>query len=120
MKGLSIHVQLMNKSEVISDMGKENTKKKKPHIFRLYVRTELPPAWADPQFSVSSVLQAAPGVGSVKTGSGLTETSAEPVAPSGGKVVSHAPVAAAVEPVTLEGKRVQSLTRQTTKQRDME
>lgn len=46
--------------------------------------SELPPAWADQQFSASSVLQAAPGVGSAKTGSGLTETSAEPVAASGG------------------------------------
>lgn len=80
MKGLSINVQLMNKSEVISDMGKENTKKPK----HLPKPKQLPPAWADPQFSVSSVPQAAPGVGSVKTGSGLTETSAGPVAPSGG------------------------------------
>lgn len=80
MKGLSIHVQLMNKSEVISDVGKENTKQLK-HFPK---PKQLPPAWADPQFSVSSVLQAALGVGSVKTESGLTETSAEPVAVSGG------------------------------------
>lgn len=45
--------------------------------------SEFSPAWAEPQFSVSSVLQAAPGAGSVKTGFGLTETSAEPAALSG-------------------------------------
>lgn len=45
--------------------------------------SEFSPAWADPQFSVSSALQVAPGAGSVKTGFGPTETSAEPAAPSG-------------------------------------
>lgn len=63
---------------------------------------EFSPVWADRQFSVSSVLQAAPGAGSAKTGFGLTETSAEPAVPSEVWVVSHAPVAAAGEPVTLE------------------
>lgn len=44
--------------------------------------SEFTPAWADPQFSVSSVPQAAPEAGSVKTGFGPTETSAEPAAPA--------------------------------------
>lgn len=44
--------------------------------------SEFSPAWAGPQFSVSSVPQAAPEADSVKTGFGLTETSAEPAAPS--------------------------------------
>lgn len=60
------------------------------------------PAQAELQFSVSSVLLAALGVGSVKTGFGLTETSAGPAAPSGESAVSHAPVVVAGGPVMLE------------------
>lgn len=50
------------------------------------------------QFSASSVPQAVAGVGSVKTESGLAETSAGPAAPSVEQAVFHVHVAAAVEP----------------------
>lgn len=73
--------------------------------------SEFSPAWAGTQFSVSFVLQAAPGAGSVKTEFGLTETSAEPAAPSGEKVASHAPVAVAGEPVTLEERGTKTMQR---------
>lgn len=56
------------------------------------------PAWSELLFSVSSVLQVVAEAGSVKTGSGLAETSAGPAAASGEQVGSHVLVAAAVEP----------------------
>lgn len=101
MQRLSVHVQLMDKSEVIFDSNPDY-----PVIYSIY---GLSPAWADPQFSVSSVLPAAPGAGSVKTGFGLIETSAEPAAPSGVSAVSHAPVAAAGEPVTFEERGTETM-----------
>lgn len=52
-------------------------------------------------FSVSSALEAAAGAAAVKTGSGPAGTSAGPTVPSGQQIVSHAHVAAAVEPKAL-------------------
>lgn len=65
---------------------------------RVYcISSHSSPAWSE-LFSVSSVLQVVAEAGSVKTGSGLAETSAGPAAPSGEQVVFHVHVAAAVEP----------------------
>lgn len=52
-------------------------------------------------FSASSALEAAAGAAAVKTGSGPAGTSAGPTVPSGQQIVSHAHVAAAVEPKAL-------------------
>lgn len=68
------------------------------HISHLPEFLTPSPACSELLFSVSSVPPAVAGVGSVKTESGLAETSVGPAAPSGEQVVSHVRVAAAEEP----------------------
>lgn len=63
------------------------------------------PEYYEQQFSASSVPQAVAGVGSVKTESGLAETSAGPAAPSAEQAVFHVHVAAAEEPEPWWWKR---------------